>query len=138
MTALDACEPQIIRALENEGWEIVEKPLFLHVDHRTVFPDFLARQRDDAGTQTIVVMEVKCFTDPKADLADFYGAVGQYQFYRLALQKNQRDYPLYLAIPSDAYQRFSTQATVIELIEQTRMKLLVVDIIQEVVVAWYH
>ncbi|NJL43347.1 MAG: hypothetical protein HC935_08680, partial [Pseudanabaena sp. SU_2_4] len=37
----------------------------------------------------IIIVEVKCFTNPKVDLPELYTAIGQYEIYRSALSKNQ-------------------------------------------------
>lgn len=85
MSALDACEPQIIRALEKDGWQIVAKPYQIKIDRRIVFADFSARHVNGDSEHFIVVMEVKCFTNPKTDLTELYTAIGQYQLYLTAL-----------------------------------------------------
>jgi predicted metalloprotease with PDZ domain len=137
MSALDACEPQIIHALEKDGWQIVEKPHQIKVDRRIVFADFSARHTNEDGDHYIIVMEVKCFANPKTDLTELYTAIGQYQLYRTALLKNDENYPLYLAIPHNAYERFVDNPTLLATFQVTEVKLVVVDIVQEVVVQWH-
>jgi hypothetical protein len=40
-------------------------------------------------SEQIIVLEVKCFTNPKTDLQEFYTAIGQYEFYREVLRKKR-------------------------------------------------
>lgn len=48
MAALDACEPQMVRALEKDGWKIARKPYTIKTKLRSVFADFSLR-RDRYG-----------------------------------------------------------------------------------------
>ncbi len=137
MTAIDVCEPQIIRALEKDGWQIVEKPYQIKVDRRTVFADFSVRHVNEDGERTVIIMEVKCFTNPKADLTEFYTAIGQYQFYQAALISIEDDFPLYLAIPHEAYQRFLQNPVLLATFELAQVKFVIVDIVQEAVIQWH-
>jgi hypothetical protein len=40
MTALDSCEPQIIRALEKARWQILDKPYPIPAEENPVIADF--------------------------------------------------------------------------------------------------
>lgn len=136
MSALDACEPQIIRALEKDGWQIVAKPHHIIFDERIVFADFSARHVNEDDENFIVVLEVKCFTNPKNDLTELYTAIGQYQLYRAAMLTRNEVYPLYIAVPYAAYLRFVGEPTLLHAFEITLIKLVIVDIEREEVVQW--
>ncbi|MBZ0315183.1 MAG: hypothetical protein K8L91_02100 [Anaerolineae bacterium] len=136
MTALDTCEPQIIRALEKDGWRIVVKPYSIYVDERSVLADFGAQYVTDTEVRTIVVVEVKCFSNAKADLTNLYTAVGQYQYYRVNLKRDKPDVLLFLAIPDEAYQRFLLQPSFLDTFAETGVKLLIVDTEDEEIVQW--
>lgn len=137
MTALDSCEPQIIRALEKDGWRIVDKPYSILVErNRSVHADFSAQRETTMGHETILVVEVKCFANPKVDLTELYTAIGQYQYYRARLRRSDFNSPLFLAIPSDAYARFLTKPSFLDALNDTGVQLLVVDIVAEVVLQW--
>ncbi|KAB2854448.1 MAG: hypothetical protein F9K46_16935, partial [Anaerolineae bacterium] len=136
MTALDSCEPQIIRALEKDGWRIVVKPYSIYVDERSVLADFGAQYVSPTEVRTIVVVEVKCFSNPKADLANLYTAIGQYQYYRVNLKRDKPDVTLFLAIPDEAYQRFLLQRSFLDTFAETGVKLLIVDTEEEEIVQW--
>lgn len=112
MTEIDACEPQIIRALEKAGWQIVEKPHHIVFDERMVFADFSARHINEDHENFIVVIEVKCFTNPK------------------------QEYPLYIALPNAAYLRFIAEITLLRAFQITQIKLVIVDIEREEVLQW--
>lgn len=136
MTALDSCEPQIIHALEKDGWQIINKPYTIPTEQYPVYADFRSRRVEGGSEQTIVVIEVKCFTDPKADLTELYTAVGQYHYYRVSLSHAGLAQPLYLALPQTAYQRFLTKPSFIDTLITTGVKLLVVDTLKEEIFQW--
>ncbi|MBC8171108.1 MAG: hypothetical protein H7X77_05535 [Anaerolineae bacterium] len=136
MTALDVCEPQVIRALEKDGWQILRKPLPIRVPGRTVFADFSIRRIFDGQEEQIVVVEVKCFTNPDHDLQEFYAAIGQYQFYQGALQLIGVNVPVYLALPAEVYERFVNDPTIMIVLKNALINLLVVDIVKEELVQW--
>ncbi|MBZ0319854.1 MAG: hypothetical protein K8L91_25815 [Anaerolineae bacterium] len=136
MTALDSCEPQIIRALEKDGWAVLRKPHTIKTNRRSVFADFSLQRGVNGRMETIIVVEVKCFANEDDDLDELYRAVGQYQYYRLALNRTEQAYPLYLALPNVAYYRLVTDTTVQEILRTNAVKLIVVDLVEEVVVLW--
>lgn len=136
--ALDACEPAIIRALEKDGWTIREKPFTLQLipSKRTVYAD-LGLQRVYAGRiEEIIVLEVKCFIDPIHDLQELYTAIGQCIVYRAAMLTNGIDLPLYLVIPTDAYERLMFIPAFEAALKLADIKIVVVDIVMEVIASW--
>ncbi|MDX1995938.1 MAG: element excision factor XisH family protein [bacterium] len=132
MPRLDECHPQVVRALEKAGWTVEPRPYRIFLDRRhTLHIDIEAKQNQ----QTIIVVEVKCFTTPDEETTDLYIALGQYQVYRGLLDEHNLDFPLYLAVPSQAYysvfQRMGMPA-----VRNNRVKLVVVNIEQETIERW--
>jgi hypothetical protein len=80
MPAFDSCHPQIVRALEKDGWNIALDQFLIRIDrsHR-VYIDIEARH---ANSQSVMVVEVKCFQDVESETTDLYTAIGQYLIYR--------------------------------------------------------
>lgn len=137
MTALDSCEPQIIRALEKEGWVVIAKPHNIRLDERYLYADFKASRVTENGPTAIVVMEVKCFTNPLNDLTELYTAIGQYRMYRSGMDSSgDDDIPLYLALPDVAYQRFEAQPDLFKVLRESIVKWVVVNIRQESITQW--
>src|SRR5215831_6658761 len=128
MSALDACEPQIIRVFQKDGWTVTNKPFMIRTNERTVLADVSMQRRTNGQIEQIVILEVKCFTIPQNDLPEFYTAVGQYEFYRAALLTNRLMIPLYLALPANAYERLRKDSAVKVLIEQASLSLVTVDL----------
>jgi len=136
MAALDQCEGEIIQALQKDGWEVSEKPYAIRIVGRSIFADMSLKRIKGGEHEEIIIVEVKCFTNPSADLQELYTAIGQYHFYRIALTLKRSSLPLYLAIPHQAYQRLIKQPSISALFQSGGVKLVVVDIEQEEIVQW--
>lgn len=138
MPATDSCEPQIIRALEKQGWLILRKhyPIRIGQSRRAVFADLQLQRRSRGNINRILVVEIKCFTSLKLQLDECYHAIGQYQIYRNALNLKEVPEPIYLAIPSNIYQSVFQEKAIRMTIEDARIKLIVVNLHQEEIEAW--
>jgi hypothetical protein len=123
MSALDVCEPEVIRALEKEGWRVLEKPYLIHIVKRNLLADMSLQKNANGSAETIIVVEVKCFTNPKTDLSEFYAAVGQYQYYRNAMSLKNLSFPIFLAIPQKAWRRLKKQPATISTIRDAPCKI---------------
>lgn len=136
MPAIDTCEPPILRALQKDGWHIHRKPYTIHAAGRTILADFSLQRITEDQIEEIVVLEVKCFTDPADDLQELYTAIGQYQVYRYALYIYDEPLPLYLAVPSKAYTRLTRNQALLAALQNTPVKMVIIDIEAEEVVQW--
>lgn len=134
--ALDSCEPQVIHAFEKAGWFIHAKPYKIRTTDRTVYADISFQRTVADHIEQIIILEIKCFADPGADLQELYTAVGQYQYYSYALQANEIRYPLYLIIPAPAYHRLLNDSTATILLKTVGIKIVVVDIEAEEITTW--
>lgn len=136
MPRLDACHPQIVRALEKDEWMVAENPYVLPVaGRRRLFIDIYAERYQDSQPTTIIVVEAKCFADMKGELDELYTTVGQYIIYRSLLRQKAITAPLYLAIPTHAYQGIFQQLAM-PIVDEIRIKMMVVDIDREVIERW--
>ncbi len=106
MSAKDLFHDLVKIALENEGWLITHDPY--HID--LGFVDFyidLGAEKLIAATRKNqkIAVEIKTFL-ASSTISDFHNAIGQFINYRIALEDNEPDRKLYLAIPFDIYKRF--------------------------------
>jgi len=136
MPAYDNCEPQIINALQKDGWRIISKPYMIRTNKHTAYADFSMQRGVNGRTEQIIVLEVKCFANPKTDLQELYTAIGQYGFYREVLRKKQRPLPLYLALPDSAYERLISDLNIKALLKDASVKMVIVNLEQEEIVEW--
>ena len=135
MPAFDSCHPQVVRALEKDGWTISSDQFLIRIDrsHR-VYIDIEAQHFNAAS---IMVVEVKCFQDVEAETSDLYAAIGQYMVYRNLLERSNLNIPLYLAIPIEAYLGVFNRMA-FPLIVQNHVKMIVVDLEREVIDQWLN
>lgn len=98
--ARDKYREQVRLALEKDGWTITDDPYQLLMGSRRTYIDLGAERLligAEKGKEKIAV-EIKTFIG-ESDLQDFDQAVGQFLRYRAALQKEEPDRKLYLAMP---------------------------------------
>jgi hypothetical protein len=130
MPALDQCHEQMALAFRKAGWQVDDKPYVIRLaSGRHFFIDIKA-QRDQ---NEIIVVEVKCFADNQVN--ELYTGIGQYLIYLSLLERKGISRLLYLAIPSTAYIQL-VQELAMEVITNTKIKLVVVDIDHEVIEQW--
>lgn len=82
------------------------------------------------------MIEVKCFSRAKRHLDEVYHSIGQYLFYRPAMQLRNIPAGLYLAIPDAIYQTLLMDETIQTLLIGLKLQLMVVDLVQEEIVKW--
>nr|WP_269139262.1 element excision factor XisH family protein [Nostoc sp. UHCC 0870] len=80
---------------------------------------------------------VKSFIGLSA-ISEFHTAIGQFLNYRIALETQDSERVLYLAISKDIYQEFFTDIFIQTVLERYNIKLLVFDIQKEEIVLWKH
>jgi hypothetical protein len=133
---LDECHHQVVHALEKAGWVVAPRPYTLYIDktHR-LHIDIEARFQQKGHVRSVMVVEVKCFDDPDTATTDLYTAIGQYLVYRALLEQKQVAIPLYLAVPEEAYQGIFRRMAM-PVIQQNRIKILVVQLSDEVIAQW--
>jgi hypothetical protein len=132
MPAIDECQPQIVNALVKAGWSVSKKPFILRLNrqHRLHIDLEAANQQG-----TILVIEVKCFSDAQFATTDLYLAIGQYIVYRSLLREKNIVANLFLAVPlsayNDVFQRMGMSAVI-----DNDVKMIVVDLEKEVIHTW--
>ena len=135
MPKLDQCHPQVVHALQKEGWRVDEKPRRLSHGERLVFIDIRATRGVNGSRQQILLAEVKCFPDRDRTTLELYIAFGQYIIYRALLAQEEIRLPLYLAIPQEVYEDVF-DATVQRAISDNQVKLVIVNLETETIIQW--
>ena len=135
MPIRDSCHQQVMNALRKASWIVEESQVFLRADGLTFFADIQA-QHINGSVQQIIIVEVKCFSDERFDQDELYRAIGQYLIYRSALQLRAPQLPLYLAVPSLVYERLFREVVVQQVVRDSQIRLIVVDIELEEIIQW--
>ncbi len=131
----DTCHSQVVNALQKAGWTVSDN-VYLRVEETVVIIDLKAWQSDKGNFQQIIVVEVKCFLNESDDQDELYRAIGQYLMYRSMIAARGLNLPLYLSIPEPAYNRLFTRQMVQTVLQESRFKLLIVDVAHEEIVQW--
>lgn len=136
MPARDLYHNQVKNALIQDGWVILTEDYTLEYDGDRVYVDIAAEQTVSAAKGgRMILVEVKSFLG-QSFIRDLELAVGQYILYRDVLTETQQYVDLYLGISSDAYWTGFQKSLSQLLVQRNRVKLLVVDIHQEVIEEW--
>ncbi|MEK7254362.1 MAG: element excision factor XisH family protein [Bacteroidota bacterium] len=123
-------------ALIKDGWTITHEHLKVPVGKRNIFVDIGAEKiiAAERGAEKIAV-EVKGF-EGASQVTEFYRALGQYNYYFVALQKQDPDRTLVLSAPTDVYDDFISDPFNEEVVNHYHVKLLVFSTELKTVVQW--
>ncbi len=134
--ALDKIHYDVRKALEKLGWKITDDPLevfsidtYLKIDLGV--ERVIAAERN--GNR--IAIEIKSLAGASI-LYSFYEAFGQYVFYRDALQDEGYEWEIFLATSHHAYLRLTLNKFLMKRIAQYGIKLLIVDIDDQIIVEW--
>ncbi len=136
--AKDMFHQAVINALVKEQWTITADPLQFEYGNVNFKVDLAAERllSADRGNEKIAV-EIKSFLNPSA-VTDFYGALGQFLSYRLALETIDPDRLLYLAVPADAYRTFFQFEFTQTAVRRYQILLFVYEPVDEVILQWIN
>jgi hypothetical protein len=136
MSARDTFHEIVKNALEKDGWLITHDPYPMQAGSLDLAIDLGAEKVIAAEREgRKVAIEIKSFLGPSR-ISQFYGALGQFITYRAALQLQEKERILYLAISSEVYESFFVATFMQKLIEENHLYLLTYDIDQEVIGKW--
>jgi XisH protein len=132
----DLYHNQVKTALQKDGWKITHDPYEIRVGGVEMYVDLAAEQLIAAQRDTTkIAIEIKSFLNPST-ISDFHLAHGQFLDYRYALDLEEPDRILYLAVPLRTYQTFFTLKFIEQVRQRSQIKLVVYDIEQENIVQW--
>ncbi|MFM5895979.1 MAG: element excision factor XisH family protein, partial [Dolichospermum sp.] len=80
-------------------------------------------------------VEIKSFIS-SSNISEFHTALGQFLNYRFALEEQQSERLLYLAVPKTPYETFFQLPFVVNVIETVQLSLIVYDPNEEVILLW--
>lgn len=136
MPAKDIFHDAVRKGLEKEGWVITDDPLRLEVGDVEMYIDLGGEQilaAERIGEK--IAVEIKSFIG-KSNVSEFHTAIGQFFNYRLALEEQEPERVLYLAVPLGIYHAFFQLQFIKTVIQRSQLKLIIYDPIQEAIVAW--
>ena len=134
--AKDFYHNNVKEALEKDGWRITHDPYHVSVEEVGYEIDFvaeplLAAEKDENK----IAIEVKSFIGPST-INEFHRAVGQFNDYSVALEIQDPERVLFLAIPNDIWVRFFQKQVIQKSLERIKAKILVYNPNSNSVVEW--
>ncbi len=138
MSAKDLFHKAVTNALIKEQWDVKDDPLVIQfggVDLRIDLgaEKLVAAEKDGER----IAVEIKSFLGPSV-ISDFHVALGQFLNYRLALEAQESDRTLYLAVPAETHTTFFHLPFVQLAVQRYQLKLIVYDAIQEEIIQWIN
>lgn len=136
--AKDFYHKNVFEALEKDGWRITHDPYPINVDDVGYEIDFGAEPliaAEKGGTK--IAVEVKSFVGPST-INEFHRAVGQFNDYYVALEIQDPERVLFLAIPEDIWLRFFQKRVIQLSLARIKAKVLVYDPFINTIVQWIN
>ena len=138
MAAKDIYHVSFVHALQKDGWFITHDPLTIPYGRTELLVDLgaerlIAAERDGKR----IAVEIKSFLKP-SPMQDLKEALGQFVLYTDALADfpQEADRTLYLAIREETYNEVFRDEAGQRLIQRGRVRLVVFEPKQEVIVLW--
>ncbi|MBE8965420.1 XisH family protein [Nostocales cyanobacterium LEGE 12452] len=136
MSARDRFHELVRTALEKEGWIITHDPYHIDLGFVDFYIDLgaellLAATKDEEK----IAVEIKTFLAPST-ISEFHTAIGQFINYRIALEDDDPERRLYLAVPLDVYKRFFRYPFIQTVIVRNKIPLLVYDTQKQEIAEW--
>ncbi|MDZ8035660.1 MULTISPECIES: XisH family protein [unclassified Nostoc] len=136
MSARDRFHELVRTALEKEEWIITHDPYHIDLGFVDFYIDLgaellLAATKDEEK----IAVEIKTFLAPST-ISEFHTAIGQFINYRIALEDNDPERRLYLAVPLDVYKRFFRYPFIQTVIVRNKIPLLVYDTEKQEIAEW--
>jgi len=124
------------QTLEKDGWTITDDPLILVLEKSLLKADLGAEKTFAAEKEgRKIAIEVKDFTASSA-ISELEKTMGQLQLYRWALEAQEPERQLFLAISHRAYLKYFQKPLFRLAVQRIQINLLVYDPTEEVILQW--
>lgn len=137
--AKDLVHQSAKNALIKDNWLITHDPYTISFGGVNMAVDLGAEKLIAAtkNNQTIAV-EIKSFLEKSSAISEFHTALGQFINYRAVLKLKDPTRVLFLAIPSFTYNTFFSLEFTQLMLTENKLKLIVFDPKQEVIIQWIN
>ena len=136
MSAKDKFHSIVKLALQKDGWNITDDPLYISFGGVQMYVDLgaerlIAAEKDGEK----IAVEIKSFLSPSA-ISDFHIAFGQFLNYRTVIREKDPQRTLYLAVNIETYNDFFLLPFTQLQIQEYQIKLVIYDVENEEIVRW--
>ncbi len=137
--AKDVFHQQVKNALIKDGWNITHDPLTIRISEAVKLQIDLAAENAIAAERDSekIAVEIKSFVGD-SDISAFHTALGQYLNYCQALEEQEPDRIVYLAIPWETYQDFFQLPFIQRALRRNQVKLIIYDPKLEEIKQWIN
>ena len=137
--AKDVFHQQVKKALIKDGWNITHDPLTIRISEAVKLQIDLATETTIAAERDSekIAVEIKSFVGD-SDISAFHTALGQYLNYCQALEEQEPDRIVYLAIPLETYQDFFQLPFIQRALQRYQVKLIIYDPKLEEIKQWVN
>lgn len=136
MSRRDNLHFSLRRTLEKDGWTITDDPLILVLEQTLLKADLGAEKfftAEKAGQK--IAVEVKDF-DATSVISELEKTMGQLQLYQWALEEQEPERELFLAVSQDIYTKHFQKPIFKLAVQRNKINLLVYEPNQEVILRW--
>jgi XisH protein len=135
--ARDVFHNQVKAALVKDGWKITHDPFVIRISEAIKLQIDLAAENAIAAERDSekIAVEIKSFI-ADSDISEFHTALGQYLNYVQAIEEQECDRSLYLAVPVDTYKDFFQLPFIQKSLRRYAVQLVIYDPAKEEIQQW--
>lgn len=136
MSRRDSLHDAARRTLEKDGWTVTDDPLILVLENTLLKADlgaekFFTAEKDNRK----IAIEIKDFDTPSV-ISELEKTMGQLQLYQWALEGQEPDRKLFLAVSEAIYLKHFQKPIFKLVLNRNKINLLVYEPEQEVIIQW--
>ncbi|WP_072620235.1 element excision factor XisH family protein [Spirulina major] len=137
--ARDIFHQQVKTALIKDGWTIIHDPFPIAISEAIKLQIELAAESAIAAERESekIAVEIKSFIQD-SDISSFHTALGQYLNYCQALEEQEPDRFVYLAVPVETYADFFELPFIQRSLQRNQVKLILYNPDREVIERWIN